>query len=324
MDLKGKAALVVLRGIIWSMAGGLFGAVFLGVLGHLEAIGRGVWQIPVAAAVAGAFVGAFYSAKRVALVGASVGSFASIGFLMAAAAPPRTGLPVLLVSALAGLLVGGLASSMYERREAALLVAVAGLVAGAVAGLCAVGLGALGVPVDRPFVQTLILVPITGTLFVAATLSPTTDLKVPLPQWLSVGIVASGIAGLVGLGLWAFSATLGAEVDPKLAERINATLGLVPGAAGGGMVGGAIGGMLLQLLTLRWLEATAGSRGPQAASGGPPAPAPTEHRGAASVAWDAGAPRRRAERPRTGHIARLSRLPLGQGPEPLEGESNPR
>jgi len=260
MDLKNKAALVLLRGIIWGMAGGLFGVVFLGVLGHAEAVGQGaLWQLPAAASAAGAFVGAFYSAKRVALVGATVGSLASIAYLVSAPVPPATGLPVFGVSALAGLAVGGLASVMYEHREAALLVAVAGLAAGALAGLVALGLAPIGMALDRPFSQALIMVPVTGTLFVFLTLSSGETPRVRLPQWLSVGMVAAGIAGIVGLGLWAFSATLATGMNPEVVDLIHATLDKVPGAFAGGMLGGAVGGMVLEILTLHWLGSAAGS-----------------------------------------------------------------
>ncbi len=271
MDPRQQAGLVALQGIIWGMAGGFFGVVFLAVQGHSAASGITFWQLPLAGAAAGALVAAFYSAKRVALIGELAGAVTGTAYLMSVASLPDSGWPVLGACALAGLAIGAVASAMYDHREGALLVALLGLAAGAVAGLVA-AVVVLALPgLNGVFGLALLAAPVTGGLFTLATLHYAERVRVPLPQWFSVGIVAGGVAALVGAGLWALAATLDPTLDPAVIAAINGTMTQLPEAFAGGMLGGALGGVALELLSLRQRERAASRTLPH----GQPAPALT-------------------------------------------------
>lgn len=268
MDLDRTVQMVAVRGLIWGIAGGLYGVVFVGVHGHLDLLGAGPWGVPLAAAVAGAVVGAFYSAKRVALVGAAVGSTASVAFLIVSAGVQHGGLAVLAVCAAAGMLAGAAASRIYAQREGVLVIAGAGLFGGGAAGLLAQGALSVIGPAEGAFGLAALLAPLTGALFVYISLSAAGKVRVPLPQWLGVGLVTGGIAGLVGLGLWALSTNLDPALEPAVAGAINDSLGDLPGAFAGGLLGAALAGMLLEVATV---SRVARSRRPARAAraGGP-------------------------------------------------------
>jgi hypothetical protein len=263
MTIKRKSGLVFLRGVIWGIAGGFFGIVFLAVLRHLQQAGDAAWQVVLAAAVAGSVVGAFYSAKRVAIIGAAAGSVASTAYLIAVSTP-ESPWPVFGVCAAAGFAVGAGASAIYERRRGALLVALAGLAAGAVAGVTAAVVGTLTGTLDQVFVLALVLAPVTGALFTAATLMLAERFAVPVPQWLSIAVVSAEVAGVVGSGLWVLSVPLAHGIDPALQAAIQEMLGQLPRAFLGGLLGGAIAGVALELLNVPWTHKlpTAGEGGP--------------------------------------------------------------
>ncbi len=251
--LKHKAALVLLRGLIWGIAGGFFGVVFLATLGHLVHADQGHWQIPAAAAIAGAVVGAFYSAKRVANVGAIAGSLAGVGYLIFSHPDTPEPWAVLGVCALAGFVAGALASGVFGGRRGALLIALAGLVAGAAAGVIAELMTALASSLDRMFLLAFVMAPATGVLFAATTIQFHRKVRLDLPAWLNVGIVAAGIASVVGVGLWVLSATLSLDLAPAHHAAITATIRELPSAFSGGLVGGALVGAALEFLGVRWI-----------------------------------------------------------------------
>jgi hypothetical protein len=328
MELHRIAGLLLLRGIIWGIAGGLFGVVLLATQGHLDVVAVGIWPLPLATAVAGAVVGAFYSAKRVAIVGASVGSVAGIAYLITASSTPPGGLPVLGVCALAGLVAGGFsASALYEHREGALLVAVAGFLAGSVAGLFATVLLVLTAAVMGPFGLALLTAPLTGTLFIIGTLWLGAGLRVPLPQWLSVGLVSSGISGVVGLGLWALAATLTNGVEPAIVTTINETIDHVPQAFAGGLLGAAVAGMILEALSVVCLVRASE---PESTAPVPVGAADGGRRlkaaGAAPAAWQVDVPTPLGEPSGSARIARASRPPivcrLSPSPSPTRVPAN--
>jgi hypothetical protein len=251
MGSKRTAGMVLLRAVIWGIAGAFYGVVFVVTLVHLSIEGLGVFQVVAAAAVAGAVIGAFYSARRVALVGGIAGGLTGLVYLTTIATPERVW-PVLGWAAGVGL-VGGILASRYLRyTHAALTVAATGLGSGAAAGLLAVGMGALtGVP-SGAFGFVVVTVPVTGVLFthVLLRLGPR---GLPVPPWLNVGPVAAIVAGVVGVGLWTLAADLGYTPDDTLRATISAVLAQLPAAFGGGLLGGAVAGAALELLGVPWI-----------------------------------------------------------------------
>jgi hypothetical protein len=267
-EVRRKGGLVLVSSIIWALAGGLFGLVFIATLRYLEQGGPEPWQVVLATALAGAFVAAFYSAKRVAVLGAAAGSITSLVYLVRAAAFPSDWRMLALCAAV-GLLAGATASVVYEYRRGALLAAVAGLLAGAAVGLAAAQVTALTGTLARPWLLCALLVPATGGLFtwLSAALGP--RIETPVPQWVGVGLVAGGMAAVAGTGLWALAAPLAREIDPALLRAVSAMLAEVPGSVTGGALGGAVGGALVELIDGRWLQHLWGA----GAGDGPPVPA---------------------------------------------------
>jgi hypothetical protein len=252
MDVRRRAGLVALRAVIWGIAGGLFGVIFLGVLSHLGRGGVDLWYVGLAAAISGAVVGSFYSAKRVALVGAFVGSFAGVTYLTVLGTPDRAW-PVLAVAGGLGLVGGALTSRLYGHKHEALLVAASGLVAGAIAGLAVVALAwLLGMP-RSAFGFSLLLAPSTGALFAYTLLRAKEVVSLPVPEWIGVGPVAAVVAAVVSAGMWTLSANLGYTSDPQALAITQAILAELPGAFVGGLLGGAVAGAVLELLNVRWL-----------------------------------------------------------------------
>jgi hypothetical protein len=252
MISKRTAGLVVLRASIWGIAGAFYGVVFVVTLTHLASGELRLVQVVVAAGVAGAVIGAFYSARRVALVGGIAGALAGLVYLTTIETPERVW-PVLGCAAGLGLAGGMVASRFLHYTHAALTVAATGLAAGAVAGLLAVALAALtGVPAGA-FGFALLMAPVTGVLFTFVLLRLGAR-GVPVPPWLNVGPVAAIVAGVVGVGLWTLAADLGYTPDADLRATIGAILAKLPAAFGGGLLGGALAGGGLELLGVRWLD----------------------------------------------------------------------
>jgi uncharacterized membrane protein YeaQ/YmgE (transglycosylase-associated protein family) len=95
-----------------------------------------------------------------------------------------------LASVLVGFLVGAVASLFYERRRGAIGFALAGSLAGTVAGLLVTGLGTLIPAFQAVFVMAFFLAPLTGALFTVATLHLGARVRFTMPHWISIGLVA--------------------------------------------------------------------------------------------------------------------------------------
>jgi hypothetical protein len=267
-ELRRKGGMVLVSSVIWALAGGLFGLVFVATLRYLEHQDAGPWQVMLAAALAGAFVAAFYSAKRVAVLGAAAGSFASLVYLVQAPTLPDDWRVLVLCGAV-GVLAGAFASVLYERRQGVLLVAVAGLLAGAFTGLAAGEVARVAGGVAPPWLLAALLVPATGGLFTGLSVALGPRVETPVPQWIGVGLVAGGMAAVAGLGLWVLAAPLAYPVDPALLAALSAMLAEVPGSFAGGAAGGAVGGALVELVDGRWLPHLRGAGGGMADAPGP-------------------------------------------------------
>lgn len=160
---------------------------------------------------------------------------------------------VLGACAAAGFGAGALTSGVFGSRPGALLIVLAGFVAGAADGAIAELMAALGSGLDRMFLLALVMVPATGVLFAATTIQFHRRVRLDLPAWINVEVVAAGIASVVGGGLWVLSATLSLDLAPARHAAITATIRELPGAFSGGLVGGALVGASLEFLGVRWL-----------------------------------------------------------------------
>ena len=133
MDTSYNGRLLTERAIASSFSGAFLSIVALGFIGHLLQATDSLWLIPPTGAVAGAVVVTFYSAMRVAVVGAIVGSIVSLIYLIGAPALPPDW-SVFAVCGVFGLVAGIVVSRRYERRQGAAALVAFGLLMGAVAG----------------------------------------------------------------------------------------------------------------------------------------------------------------------------------------------
>ena len=246
------AGLVVLRGAIWGVAGAFFGVLLLGVSVHLRELPLGPWRLALSAAIAGAVIGAFYSAKRVAISGAAAGSVAGLVYLMAIGTPAEPW-PVGLLAAALGLVGGTLVSQLFGHKQDAILVAASGLLGGGAAGFGVVLLSLLtGMP-STAFGFALLLAPLTGAAFTYLMVRVAPRFAGHIPRSLSVGPVAAIVAAVVGIGLWNLSTNLGYSVNPSAQETTEMLFALLPQAFLGGLLGGTVAGAVLELMNVRWL-----------------------------------------------------------------------
>ena len=251
MDFREKARRVLLRAVIWGMAGGFFGVGFVAFRHYLDFRGEAGWHPIAAAAVSGALVAAFYSAKTVALLGAAAGSIVATIYLVVAD-PFPLGLRVAGACAAAGLVTGALASIFYEHERGALPMAAIGSVAGVFAGVVVALLAAYSAGVGD-FLQALLAAGGTGGLFALSVAALAGRVEAIVPHRVSVALVSAGVAAGAGSGLWTLAGTLELQLDPHIREALDGVVNRTPYALLGGMIGGAIAGALLEFFGVNWL-----------------------------------------------------------------------
>lgn len=251
MEISEKARRILLRAVIWGMAGGFYGVGYVALRHYLDRGGAAAWHGILAAAVSGALVAAFYSAKTVALLGAAAGSIVATAYLVAAD-PFPAGLPVAGASAVGGLVIGGLMSMFYEHERGALAMAGVGAAAGLAAGTVIALVTALTAGAGD-FLQALLGAGITGGLFAVSVSALQGQPGATVPHWLNVALVAAGVAAGAGSGLWALAGTLELNLDPQVREALDAVVNRTPFALLGGMLGGALAGALLEHFGVDWL-----------------------------------------------------------------------
>ncbi len=254
VDSFDKVRLLCLRAAANSFGGLFFAIVSLGFIGHLLQAADSPWLLLPTGAVAGAVVVSFFSALRVSLVGATVGSIASLVYVMASPVPPSPW-SVLAVCALLGLLAGVPASRLVERRRGTALLVGSGLLMGAIAG----GLvGTLIIVAPGLYEHTLVITFLMALIFLMLVQSFVahlgTRLTRVLPHWLGVGLVAGTLAAVVGAGMWMLAVTRSFGVDPDLKDAVKAMMEHVPLAGLGGLLGGAVAGAVLEMLQVKHLE----------------------------------------------------------------------
>lgn len=250
-----RAKVVVLRAAIWGMAGSFFGIVFLATLILLRHDTESIWHIPAATAIAASVVSAFYSVKRVGVMGGLVGSLSALGFFIASHDQLPPAWEVVGFGAIAGFLAGIPISKLYDdENRNTLRIAITGAGTGALVGWCCLLLVMLLPQFNYAGVLTLVMVPSVGTIF--SYLSFGTDhgrgFTDRLPQWLGVSSVAAVVAGVVATGFWIFAMSIHTGVDLPLRDSVRALMVDIPAAMLGGAFGGAFGGALLEYFGIKW------------------------------------------------------------------------
>jgi len=245
---KERLTAIVMTLFVWSLAGALFGGLFIGLHETLQVLGLVGWQPLVLGAVAAAMTtAAFYSAMPVALVGATAGVVASIGYLIVS--QHLIDLPIITaVTGLAGVTAGGFFAWMVRRTARPLAETLTGLLAGLGAGLIlAILLLFYPQPVGS-FVMAAGVVALVGALFQLNEHWIVQSCQQWLPAGIAAPLVAGLIAAVVGASIWIMAGSTAAALDLEAKAAIDRVLAEVPSGFVGGMLGGAITGVVLELL----------------------------------------------------------------------------
>jgi hypothetical protein len=246
--MNSKIAAIFIAAVVWALAGGLFGAIFIGLHQVLLALGLAGWQpLVLGGAIAAMTTAAFYGSMPIALIGSMAGMLGSIGTLMVGGQPVV--LPVISgVCALTGFVVGLFHSWLLPGNARPLGVILTGLLAGATAGaLVAWGIGVIGQPV-KPFVIAAGVVAIVGSLFQLTRPHVLRGCFTWLPQGLGTPVVAGVIAAVVGAAVGVMSEIGGSGLGQSVGEEIRQIFSAMPSGFFGGMVGGAMTGALLEMM----------------------------------------------------------------------------
>lgn len=254
MPSRDRVTAIAVTLLVWGLAGALFGGLFIGLHEVLAVLGLGGWQPLVLAAVAAAMTtAAFYSAMPIALVGATAGVVASIGYLMASG--HLIELPIISgVAAAAGVVAGSFYTWMVRRSARALAETLTGMLAGLGAGVLLTLMLALYPAQVGSFVMAAGIVALVGTLFQLNEHWIVRLCHGWLPDGLAAPLVAGLIGAVVGASIWIMGGTTAVSLDMETRAAVDRVLGEMPAGFFGGMLGGAVTGLVLELLGFRLEE----------------------------------------------------------------------
>ncbi|MCF8004956.1 spermidine synthase [Lamprobacter modestohalophilus] len=237
--------------LVWCLAGALFGGLFIGLYEVLVLLGLSGWQPLVVGAVTAAMTtAAFYSAMPLALVGATAGVLASIGYLVISGQTISLAM-ITLVAAGSGLAAGAFFAWTGRQNARPLAETLTGMLAGFGAGLAmVVVLTTMDLAVG-PFVMAAGVVAIVGTLFQLNEHWIVQACHGWLPDSLAAPLVAGLIASVVGAAVWLMAGMTTPMLFGGERSLIDQVLREVPTGALGGMLGGAATGLILELMGFR-------------------------------------------------------------------------
>lgn len=242
---------IIVSLLVWSLAGALFGGLFIGLFEVLALLGLSGWQPLVVGAVAAAMTtAAFYSAMPLALVGATAGVLASIGYLVISGQTISLTM-ITLVAGGTGLAAGGFFAWTGRQNARPLAETLTGMLAGFGAGLALVVVLATMDTGVGPFVMAAGVVAIVGALFQLNEHWIVQACHGWLPDSLAAPLVAGLIASVVGAAVWLMAGVTTPVLFGSERSAIDQVLREVPIGALGGMLGGAATGLILELFGFR-------------------------------------------------------------------------
>ncbi len=246
-----RLAAVVLTIFVWGLAGAVFGALFVALFHLLALVGVTGWKaLMVGATVSAVTTVAFYSTMIVAMVGATAGVLASIGYLiLSGQSLDLTG--IASAAAAFGFLAGGFFAWVASGNARPLAETLTGLLAGLAAGALLVLAQTIYPHPVSTFAMAAGVVALVGSLFQLNEHWMVQTFTRWLPAGLAAPIVASLIAAVVGASIWLMSGTSAAAVDLATRQTIDQVFAAVPEGFLGGMLGGAVAGLVLELLGFR-------------------------------------------------------------------------
>ena len=249
--VTGRFEEVVVRSMIWGIVSGIFGAFFVGFREALVSFGAGDTAVIPAAALAGSVGAAFYGSLRVALLGTLSGLAAGIAYFFITDTPEYGQLA--LISGVLGLGVGFIYGLLNPSVSGALMKALTGLTAGALAGSLLWLLIDLGFALGDPVVSGL-LAPLTGVFYVIGIFQVVDRLECKLPLPLVGALVACVLSIIFAGSIWVVHNALLEAVDAATIQNQNGSLTAILGCVTCAIIGGAIAGGSFSLLGLPWLD----------------------------------------------------------------------
>jgi hypothetical protein len=242
----------LILGFIWSVVGVIYSIVLVVMLVFFRELQLGPMAIGLAAAMAGAVGALFYGSLRLALLATMAALIAAFGYLYVLPFQAVTPQEMLAVSGFAGLIVGGHYGYLMtdSRVYQATAKTLTGLYAGFVAGIPMVALSSLYQD-PNPAWYAAVLTPLTGVLYVLA-LRRIIDLLQGQPSAIVSGaLVGGGVAGLMGVAVWAFVGIFNTTVTGNATPMVRQAWAMLPDAALGGGLGGFVAGTLLAAVGMR-------------------------------------------------------------------------
>ncbi|MCG6942846.1 MAG: spermidine synthase [Thiohalocapsa sp.] len=251
---KERITAIVTTLFVWSLAGALFGGLFIGLYEVLQVLGLHGWQPVVVAAVSAAMTtAAFYSAMPVALMGAMSGVLASIGYLIVAG--PKLDVRIIaVVAAGLGVLGGAFVAWTSPSGARPLAETLTGMLAGLGAGIILVVVLALFPQPVGSFVLAAGIVALVGSLFQLNEHWIVKTCHGWLPATVAAPLVAAMVAAVVGASMWMVAGTTAAALDLETKLAVDRVLAEVPSGFLGGLLGGAVTGIVLEILGFRLEE----------------------------------------------------------------------
>jgi hypothetical protein len=244
----------LVMGFIWAVVGVIYSIILVVMLAYFRQFDIGGIAIGLAASLAGAVGALFYGSLRLAVLATLAALIAAFGYLTALPFQAVSAMEILAVSGFAGLIVGGHYGHLMtdSRVHQATAKTLTGLYAGFVAGMPLAALtGVYGeLP---PALSAAVLTPLTGVLYVLA-LKRIIDILQGQPSPLVSGaLVGGGVAGLMGIAVWAFVGIFNSTVTGGATQAVRFAWAALPEAAMGGAIGGFIAGALLAAVGMKLL-----------------------------------------------------------------------
>lgn len=249
--MKDRFFAIIVSLMVWTLAGALFGGLFIGLHEVLVLLGLTGWQPLVVGAVTAAMTtAAFYSAMPLALVGATAGVLASIAYLVISGQAISL-VMITLIAAGSGLAAGAFFAWTGRQNARPLAETLTGMLAGFGAGLAMVLVVTTMDIAVGPFVMAAGVVAIVGTLFQLNEDWIVEACHGWLPDSLAAPLVAGLIASVVGAAVWLMAGMTTPMLFGGERSVIDQVLREVPTGALGGMLGGGATGLILELMGFR-------------------------------------------------------------------------